>query len=109
MIDSNLNHDEISLYLDTRYVFASEASWRLLHYCLYDRSPAVIPLQVHLPGQHRIIFTDDECLQYMFNCAKTKKTTFTAWFDANLEYPEARNLNYEDFPTKWVYNKRTYK
>jgi hypothetical protein len=31
--------DEIRLYLDARYVSASEATWRLFHCRLYDRKP----------------------------------------------------------------------
>ncbi|CAJ0761863.1 8612_t:CDS:2, partial [Entrophospora sp. SA101] len=103
------SNDEISLYLDARYVSASEASWRLFHYRLHDRSPAVVHLQVHLPGQHRVIFRDDECLENVVERANSEKTTLTAWFQANTLYPEARELTYGNFPTQWVYNRQTNK
>ena len=33
-----------------------------------------------------------------------EKTKFTEWFEANKEYPDARDLTYSDFPTWWVWN-----
>nr|CAG8536686.1 12222_t:CDS:2 [Entrophospora candida] len=90
-------------------ILPSEASWRLFHYRLHDRSPAVVHLQVHLPGQHRVIFRDDECLENVVERANSEKTTLTAWFQANTLYPEARELTYGNFPTQWVYNKQTNK
>ncbi|CAG8741012.1 17716_t:CDS:2, partial [Cetraspora pellucida] len=68
---------------------------------LYDRSLAVIHLQVHLPGQHRILFQNDKSLKIIFDCAESESTTLTAWFQANALYPEARNLTYGTFPTQW--------
>ena len=44
------SNDEISLYLDVRYISASEASWRIFYYHLHNEKPDVIQLCVHLPG-----------------------------------------------------------
>jgi len=41
--------------------------------------------------------------------AAAKDTTLTAWFAANAQYEDARNLYYQDFPTKFVFNKQTHK
>ena len=43
-------NDEIRLYLDARYISASEASWRIFHYQLHDEKPDIIQLYIHLPG-----------------------------------------------------------
>src|SRR3954468_21566687 len=101
--------DEISLYLDARYISASEASWRIFHYRLHNEKPDVIQLCIHLPGQHRVIFQDNECLENIIERSATEQTTLTAWFHANTIYPDARRLTYADFPTQWVYNKQTKK
>ncbi|CAB4416165.1 unnamed protein product [Rhizophagus irregularis] len=101
--------DEIRLYLDARYISASEASWRIFHYRLYDEKPDVIQLCVHLPGQHRVIFQDNECLEDVIKRSNTEKTILTAWFDANIKYPDARRTTYADFPSKWVYDSRIKK
>jgi hypothetical protein len=102
-------NDEIRLYLDARYISASEASWRIFHYRLHDEKPDVIQLCVHLPGQHRVIFRDDECLENVIERSNTEKTTLTAWFEANIIYPEERRITYTDFPSKWVYDNRNKK
>nr|CAG8627565.1 809_t:CDS:2 [Entrophospora candida] len=73
------------------------------------KQETVVHLQVHLPGQHRIIFWDDECLENVVEHANSEKTTLTAWFQVNTLYPEARELTYGNFPTQWVYNKQTNK
>ncbi|CAG8813910.1 12397_t:CDS:2, partial [Cetraspora pellucida] len=101
--------DEIRLFLDARYISASEASWRIFHYRLHNEKPDIMQLHVHLPGKHRVIFRDDEPLEDIINRSNTEKTTLTAWFEANAMYPEARRLAYTDFPTQWVYDKRTKK
>lgn len=51
-------HNEIQHYVDARYVSASEACWRIFHYDLHDRSPAVQRLAVHLPGQHAVLYKE---------------------------------------------------
>ena len=98
------NNDEIGLYLDARYISASEASWRIFHYRLHNEKPDVIQLCVHLPGQYRVLFRDDERLEDVIERSNIEKSTLTAWFHTNTIYPDARNSTYADFPIRWVYN-----
>ena len=100
-------NDEINLYLDARYISASEASWRIFHYHLHNEKPDVIQLCVHLPGQHRVLFQDDEQLKDIIERSTIEKSTLTAWFHANTIYPDARQTTYADFPIQWVYNNQT--
>jgi len=72
------NNDEISLYLDARYISASEASWRIFHYRLHNEKPDVIQLCVHLPGQYRVLFRDDERLEDVIERSNIEKSTLTA-------------------------------
>src|SRR5436190_1424376 len=101
------NNDEIGLYLDARYISASEASWRIFHYRLHNEKPDVIQLCVHLPGQYRVLFRDDERLEDVIERSNIEKSTLTAWFHANTIYPDAKNSTYADFPIRWVYNNQT--
>lgn len=55
--------DKIRLFLDARYISASEASWRIFHYRLHNEKPDIMQLHVHLPGKHRVVFRDDEPMQ----------------------------------------------
>ena len=41
--------------------------------------------------------------------ALAKETTLIAWFKANQNYPEARDVYYQDFPTKFVFSANTRK
>ncbi|CAG8558882.1 12162_t:CDS:2 [Acaulospora morrowiae] len=98
--------DEIRLYIDARYISASEASWRIFHYRLHDEKPDIQRLQVHLPDQQMVVFSDNEPLQEVLQLNNIHKTMLTEWFTANTIYPEARELTYSDFSTKWVWNKQ---
>ena len=93
----------IHLILDACYVSASEAAWRLFHYKLHNEKPDIMRLQVHLPGQHTVIFQDNESLDEIVARENNSETTLTAWFKANQHFPAARELTYGDFPTQWVY------
>ncbi len=99
--------DEISLYLDARYISASEATWRIFHYRLHNEKPDVIPLCIHLSGQHRVLFQDNERLEDIIERSAAEKTTLTAWFHANITYLNARSLKYAEFPSQWVFNNKT--
>jgi hypothetical protein len=51
--------NEVSEFRDTRYIAATEATWRLLKFPIHYQEPTVISLQVHLPGQHMVVFGAD--------------------------------------------------
>ena len=48
--------NEISQYLQGRYIGPSEAVWRLFEYPVHEEFPPVIQLAVHLPGQQPVYF-----------------------------------------------------
>ena len=85
------------LYLYRRYVSSSEAAWRLFGFEMQSCHPSVARLQVHLPDQQSVVYRDDEPLPAAM--ARGCVTTLTAWFKANHDYPDARDLLYADFPT----------
>lgn len=101
--------DEIKMYLDTRYVSASEAIWRIFHYRLHGRSPNVQRLAVHLPEHELIFFRDDEDLQQVMDRASTRVTTLVAWFQENAVNPSAHAHRYVDFPLYYTWNLSTHK
>ena len=71
-------NDEINLYLNARYISASEALCRIFHYHLHNEKPDVIQLCIHLPGQHRVLFQDNEQLEDIIERSTTEKSTLTA-------------------------------
>jgi hypothetical protein len=60
--------DEVSEYKDSRYIATSEANWRLFKFVIHHQDPAVMSLQIHLPGQHMVVFKPGEPIKKC--CAK---------------------------------------
>ncbi|XP_058741706.1 uncharacterized protein LOC131614094 [Vicia villosa] len=100
------NGDEIKQYLDCRYVSPSEACWRIFSFPIHGRSPAVERLYFHLEGDNSVYYTDYELIDEVLEKPSVKESMFTAWMEAKKTYPEARNLSYSNFLTKYVYDKR---
>lgn len=100
--------DEISRYIDTRYISAPEAMWRLLKYKMHDRSHVVIRLGVHLDQEQQIIFQAGHEQEALL-AAQTGVTTLTDWFRLNREDVNARGLLYPDLPYHYVFRKGTWK
>ncbi|XP_012828257.1 PREDICTED: uncharacterized protein LOC105949497 [Erythranthe guttata] len=84
--------DEIKMYYDCRYLSACEAMWRLFNIDIHYRDPSVIRLSFHLPDHQPIVFNENQSLQSVLDRPSAKKTMFLAWFEANKNYPHARDL-----------------
>ncbi|KAL8154834.1 hypothetical protein AgCh_000257 [Apium graveolens] len=98
--------DEISQYLDGRYVCAAEAVWRTYGFSIHHRTPFVERLPVHLEDMQIITFKGNESLENVENRALFRKSKLQAWFEANKKYPWGRNLSYQEFPAKFVWDGR---
>ncbi|KAF4530354.1 hypothetical protein B566_EDAN018479, partial [Ephemera danica] len=96
-------HDEIQDFLDTRYIAAPEAAWRLQAKLLNKSSHAVIQLAVHLPGQQFISFHPGQ-ENHAVQAAQNRNTHLTAWFQLNQDNLEANNLSYTDIPKYYVFS-----
>lgn len=101
--------DEIKMYYDCRYLSACEATWRIFGFDIHYRDPPVARLAFHLPNSHNLVFNDNQLLESVLNKPSATKTIFLAWFEANKEYPEARNIRYVDFSQSFVFKKDAYK
>ena len=97
--------NEIKEYLDCKYLSACEACWRIFQFEIQYRSPSVIALQVHLPGQQAITLSDKQYLPDLLRREDLQHTMFIQWMHMNEIDPEARQLTYAEFPTKFVWNK----
>jgi hypothetical protein len=97
--------DEAKLYLDARYLSSCESSWRLYEFHMHEESPGVTRLQVHLAGEDLISWNEDEApdAEDVMDRATARDSKLTAYFKANEKYPEAKNLLYQDFPSKFVW------
>ncbi|XP_058776622.1 uncharacterized protein LOC131650944 [Vicia villosa] len=101
------NIDEIKQYLDCRYISPSEACWRIFSYSIHGRKPAVERLYFHMEGENSVYYKDYEQVGDVLLKPSVTESMFTAWFEANKTYEEARLLTYGDFVSKFVYHKRS--
>ncbi len=97
------NRDEIKTYLEGHYVSASEASWRLFSFRMHDETPSVTRLAVHEPGMHTVVYNDNASIFETVNSEQNQKTTLTEYFQANIDYPLAREVTYMDFPSVFTW------
>ncbi|GBM19109.1 hypothetical protein AVEN_135597-1 [Araneus ventricosus] len=54
--EGSLDYDEILSFVESRYVSAPEAKWRLNEFSLSEKSHSVVHLAVHLPQQQPIVY-----------------------------------------------------
>ena len=110
-MEFNTSEDEVKMYLDARYVSACEGGWRLFHFWMHEEKPAVVRLQVHAEDDQLVTWNNNaaENVQEVLEDQGARDTTLTAYFKANQEYPEARNLLYQDFPSKFVWKAKDRK
>jgi hypothetical protein len=100
------NLDEIATYQDLRSIGPSEAVWRLCEFSLSERYPAVEILRVHLPGDEYVTF--EEGKEQEIAGKPPKETELTSFFEYNRENP-GTNVQYVDFPRKFVFQGRKWK
>ncbi|PIA60444.1 hypothetical protein AQUCO_00300153v1 [Aquilegia coerulea] len=96
--------DEVKTYLDCRYISASEASWRIFGFSTQFRDPSVERLPFHLEDEQQVTFIDTDDTTEVLQRESTTKTKFLQWMEvnkANPENPDANDLTYAEFPTRW--------
>ena len=101
--------DEISTFVDLRYFGASEATWRIYKFPLSHRSPAVLPLEVHLEDRQVTYF--EEGAEEAAANGPPPTTKLIAWLNYNSVFgpsdPDCLQLKYLDFPTYYRYDAKT--
>lgn len=90
-------HDEITMYLNCRYIYAPEAIWRLSEYRIHELSHTIYRLAIHLPhfqpGEESVAFER----------AASRNTHLTAWFKLNMNDVEARLYLYTEIAQHYVF------
>ncbi|KAI9106718.1 hypothetical protein K1719_022246 [Acacia pycnantha] len=103
--------DEISHYLNCRYVSACEASWIIFSFDIHQRQPPVERLSFHLPHQQSIYYSLTENMSSVVNNPRVKESMFLAWMEKNKDDPFAITLTYSQFPNYFTFvrDKRIWK
>ena len=80
--------DEIQNYVDGRYLSATEAAWRIFSFALGDQEPAVIRLQIHMPGQQPVRFDAAAAIAEVVEVEHS--SMLVAFFDLCAVQPQER-------------------
>ncbi|XP_078434171.1 uncharacterized protein LOC144705400 [Wolffia australiana] len=102
------SHDEAQQYLDARYVFASEAFWRICEFRMQKMYPTVYALQVHDDNMQSVVYAEGEPVSDVMD--RSARTALTEWMYYNREHPEdevAKRTLYSDFPSYYMWNDST--
>uniref|UniRef100_K3ZF28 Helitron helicase-like domain-containing protein n=1 Tax=Setaria italica TaxID=4555 RepID=K3ZF28_SETIT len=90
--------NEIKQYHDARMITAIEAVYRMFGFKLYSIRPAVLRMQVHLPGMHMVTYKAIDNLQDVVDHAKFQRTILTEYFKMDERSAIAHKYLYKEFP-----------
>ncbi|XP_050890239.1 uncharacterized protein LOC127095612 [Lathyrus oleraceus] len=98
--------NEAKQYLYCRYVSPSEAYWRFFSYKIHGRKTVVKHMFFHLIGDKVVYYLDFDRMENVLEKENVTESMFTCWLVTNGKYEEAKELTYDQFATKFVYEKR---
>jgi len=100
-------NDEITNYLDGRYVSASESAWRILKFPMSGQYPATTRLSIHLENQQAVVFKENQLAEAEDAMKNKEKTQLTKYFEFNKSDTSLKNVLYHDMPKhcSWQENK----
>ena len=102
--EPELRYNEITNFINCRYVSAPEAIWRLRENPMHDRSHSVMRLPVHLPNQQRVMFQEGHEEEALLR-TQTEPTKLQSWFKLNENDMNARQYLYTEIPHHYVFSK----
>jgi ATP-dependent DNA helicase PIF1 len=95
--------NEIKEYQDGRYVSSIEAMWRIYEFDMHAQVPSVYGLDVHLPDEQSVVFSDTTDIQ-AFVAGPPPTSKLMAWFKLNLDCVIAHDVLYGDLPSQFTWN-----
>ncbi|XP_057788274.1 uncharacterized protein LOC131005359 [Salvia miltiorrhiza] len=98
------NNDEISEYVDCRYISACEAMWRIFEFKIHHRTPHVERLSFHLEGEQTCVFREGDYIDNVLVKNTIAESQFLQWMEINKTDPDARKLLYSELPQHYVWN-----
>ena len=96
--------DEVGDYQNLRYVGSAEAAWRIYGFSMRDTKPAVVLMPIHLSHEQNVYWEEGMEQEVVEN--GPPDSMLTSFFKTNLEDPSASDLTYQDFPKRYVWNKK---
>ena len=80
--------------IEMKVVTAIEAIYRLYGFPLYDMSPSVLQMQVHLLGKHMVAYKARDDLNNVVRNPNSQRSMLTEYFNTNM---------YDLGPRKYLY------
>ena len=100
-VNEILEHDEVTTFLDARYVSAPEALWRIFEFPMHKKSHTIKRLPVHLPQCQYVCFRNG---QEVTLDSVVEHSMLLAWFHLNYGDESARKYLYSEIPEFYVYD-----
>jgi len=95
--------DEPKEFVDSRYISATEAAWRIFDFSLHQHYPPVMRLQLHLQNMQSVRYDPNTPPQQVLQQPDVQRTTLTEFFELCRAYPqETSALLYPDCPKSYV-------
>ncbi|CAE1250270.1 unnamed protein product [Acanthosepion pharaonis] len=95
--------DEILDFLAGHVIRSPEGPWHIFSFPIHERFPAIVQVAVHLEKDEIPYFSVDRAMNV---AARTKDTTFTAFFKLCRQNEFTRTLMYPDVPSYYVWKKK---
>lgn len=92
------------MYQSARWVSPPEVVWRIFGFALYDMSPSIIDLQLHLENYQCIIYKEFDGLEEIVKNDYYKKSMSTEYFCMNISNSKAKTFLYREFSEHFVWN-----
>uniref|UniRef100_A0AC35FFM5 ATP-dependent DNA helicase n=1 Tax=Panagrolaimus sp. PS1159 TaxID=55785 RepID=A0AC35FFM5_9BILA len=102
IVDGVVHYDECESFLNSRYMGAAEACWRIFGFELHKQSHSISRLPLHLPNEQTINFTDAENIEDL-QAAMDSKNKFLDWFELNKRDTNARKYFYHEIPEHYTW------
>ena len=102
-----INYDEIQQFVNTRYLSAPEAAWRLFGNGIVEKSHHVERLDIHLENEQQVYLAPTATREEIAAATANKSSKLMAFFKLN-EDPQmaALNLRYIDLPEKFTWHSK---
>ncbi|KAL0349933.1 UNVERIFIED_CONTAM: hypothetical protein Sradi_4142500 [Sesamum radiatum] len=104
------NYDEISQYVDGRWICAPEALWKIYKFPMSKIYPSVVRLQIHLPSMQQVQFYSFQRISDVLSNERNSRTMLTEFFRVYNEGQEPNQYLYSEFPKyyRWMSNEKVW-
>ncbi|GFS16715.1 ATP-dependent DNA helicase PIF1 [Elysia marginata] len=89
-VTEQATRDEVSDFINARYIGSTEAAWRIFSMPMHERFPPVMQMAVHLENGQRVYFTEENAHEK--SVSNAPDSTLTALFAVMIIHCDIYNL-----------------